>query len=59
MLWGKEYRISIIKHINLLILNLNLTGLSRWLIHESQEIKFRVADLGWKNIPLDKKMKKL
>jgi hypothetical protein len=54
---GKEWRISIIRHITPSTLNLDLTGLSRWLTHEVQEKRCRMDDSGWINIPLDKSMK--
>jgi hypothetical protein len=53
----KDRRISIIKHRTSVILNPNLTRLSGWSTHESQETNYRMADSGWIKIPLDKSMK--
>jgi hypothetical protein len=54
----KDRRISIIMHMNSLILNLNLTRLSGWPTHESQEIDCKMADSGWIKLPFEKIMKK-
>jgi hypothetical protein len=54
---GKDWRISIIRHKTSSILNLNLTGLSGWPTHESQEINCRMDDSGWIKLPLDKSTK--
>jgi hypothetical protein len=53
----KDRRISIIRHRDSSILNLDLTGLSGWPTHEGQEKNSRMVDSGWIKIPLDKGMK--
>jgi hypothetical protein len=40
------------------ILNLDLTRLTGWPTHESQETNYRKVDSGWIKIPLDKKKMK-
>jgi hypothetical protein len=39
------------------ISNLDLTGLSGWPTHESQDINRRKANSGWVKLPLDKSTK--
>jgi hypothetical protein len=53
----KDWRILIIRHITSSILNLDLTGLTGWPTHESQETNYRMVKLGWIKLPLDKSMK--
>jgi hypothetical protein len=57
MLSGKDWRISIIRHITSLILN-ELDWTLGMATHEGQEINCRMADSGWIKIPLDKSMTK-
>jgi hypothetical protein len=54
---GKDWRISIIRHITSSILNSDLTGLSGWLTHEGQETKCKMDDSSWIKLPLQKRMK--
>jgi hypothetical protein len=57
MLLGKQWKISIIRHITSSILNQDLTGLLGCPTHEIQETKCKMANLGWIKLPLEKSMK--
>jgi hypothetical protein len=46
-----------IREINFSISNMNLTGISGWPTHESQETDYRKAGSGWVKLPLEKRMK--
>jgi hypothetical protein len=39
------------------ILNLDLTGLSGWPAHGSQETNYKKIDSGWVKLPMDKSTK--